>query len=132
VSTAYSVGTVYGGKGHLYTPGVRPALLATPCLASLVTPRRFAGDHPARPVHNTAIFPKLRAYPLVTIRSNALLQSLNVSRATLPFKFSAVLPVKLSTVLPFKFRGLVNALVTLMWFVFDLNIGEVLILVTGA
>jgi hypothetical protein len=28
-STAYSVGTVYGGKGHLYTPGVRPALLAT-------------------------------------------------------------------------------------------------------
>jgi hypothetical protein len=28
-STAYSVGTVYGGKGHLYTPGVCPALLAT-------------------------------------------------------------------------------------------------------
>jgi hypothetical protein len=30
-----SVGTIYGGNGHLYTPGVRPALLATPCLASL-------------------------------------------------------------------------------------------------
>ena len=29
-STAYSIGTVYGGKGHLYTPGVRPASLATP------------------------------------------------------------------------------------------------------
>jgi hypothetical protein len=38
-STAYSVGTVYGGKGHLYTPDVRPVLLATP--------RRFTGDHPA-------------------------------------------------------------------------------------
>ena len=37
-STAYSVGTVYEGKGHLYTPGVRPALLATPCLTSLATP----------------------------------------------------------------------------------------------
>ena len=24
-STAYSVGTAYGGKGHLYTSGVRPA-----------------------------------------------------------------------------------------------------------
>jgi hypothetical protein len=35
-----------GGKGHLYTPGVRPALLATPCLASLATPGRFTGDHP--------------------------------------------------------------------------------------
>ena len=34
-STAYSVGTVYGGKGHLYTPGVCPVLLATPCLAPL-------------------------------------------------------------------------------------------------
>jgi hypothetical protein len=34
-STAYSVGTVYGGKGRLHTPGVRPDLLATPCLASL-------------------------------------------------------------------------------------------------
>jgi hypothetical protein len=29
-STAYSVGTVYGGKRHLYTPGVRPASVATP------------------------------------------------------------------------------------------------------
>jgi hypothetical protein len=48
-STACSVGTVYGGKGHLYIPGVCPILLATPCLASLVTPRRFTGDHPARP-----------------------------------------------------------------------------------
>jgi len=34
-STAYSVGTVYGGKGHLYTPGVCPVLLATPRFASL-------------------------------------------------------------------------------------------------
>src|SRR2546421_10013386 len=44
-STAYSVGTVYGGKGHLYTSGVCPGLLATPCIASLATPRRLAGDH---------------------------------------------------------------------------------------
>src|ERR1700756_1566892 len=44
-STACSVGTVYGGKGHLYTPGVCPGLLATPCIASLATPRRLAGDH---------------------------------------------------------------------------------------
>jgi hypothetical protein len=29
-STAYSVGTVHRGKGHLYTSGVCPALLATP------------------------------------------------------------------------------------------------------
>jgi hypothetical protein len=36
-STAYSVGTVYGEKGHLYTPGICPVLLATP--------RRFTGDH---------------------------------------------------------------------------------------
>jgi len=28
-STAYSVGTVYGGKGDLYTPDARPAWLAT-------------------------------------------------------------------------------------------------------
>jgi hypothetical protein len=34
-NTACSVGTIYGGNGHLYTSGVRPALLATPCLASL-------------------------------------------------------------------------------------------------
>jgi hypothetical protein len=54
-STAYSVGTVYGGKGHLYTPGVRLALLATPYLASLATPRRFTGDHPARPVHDAQL-----------------------------------------------------------------------------
>jgi hypothetical protein len=32
-STAYSVGTVYGGKRDLYTPDARPALLATPRLA---------------------------------------------------------------------------------------------------
>src|SRR2546421_11960176 len=44
-STACSVGTVYGGRGHLYTPGVCPGLLATPCIASLATPRRLAGDH---------------------------------------------------------------------------------------
>jgi hypothetical protein len=37
-STAYSVGTVWRGKEHLYTPGVRPASLATPYLASLATP----------------------------------------------------------------------------------------------
>jgi hypothetical protein len=36
-STAYSVGTVYRGKEHLYTPGVCPGLLATP--------RCFTGDH---------------------------------------------------------------------------------------
>jgi len=30
-STAYSVGTFYGGKGDLCTPDARPALLATPC-----------------------------------------------------------------------------------------------------
>ena len=44
-STACSVGTVYGGKGHLYTPGVCPGLLATPCIASLAMPHRLAGDH---------------------------------------------------------------------------------------
>ena len=44
-STAYSVGTVYGGKGRLYTPDVCPALVATSCLASLATPGRFADDH---------------------------------------------------------------------------------------
>src|SRR3989440_3037698 len=38
-STAYSVGTVYGGKKDLYTPDARPALLATP--------RRFTGDAPS-------------------------------------------------------------------------------------
>jgi hypothetical protein len=37
--TTYSIETVYGEKGHLYTPNVRPVLLATP--------RRFTGDHPA-------------------------------------------------------------------------------------
>jgi hypothetical protein len=46
-STAYSVGAVHGGKGHLSTPGVRPALLATP--------RRFTGDHPARPVDDAQL-----------------------------------------------------------------------------
>jgi hypothetical protein len=35
-STACSVETVYGGKGELYTPDARPALLATP--------RRLTGD----------------------------------------------------------------------------------------
>jgi hypothetical protein len=44
-STAYSVGTVYGRKGHLYTPGVCPGLLATPCLASLAINLHFTGDH---------------------------------------------------------------------------------------
>ena len=34
-STAYSVGTVWRGKGDLYTPDARPALLVTPGLASL-------------------------------------------------------------------------------------------------
>jgi hypothetical protein len=43
-STAYSVGTVYGEKGHLYTPGVCPILLVTPYLASLATPRRFTDN----------------------------------------------------------------------------------------
>ena len=38
-STAYSVETVYGGKGDLYTPDARPALLATP--------RRLTGDAPS-------------------------------------------------------------------------------------
>jgi hypothetical protein len=46
-SSAYSVGTVYGGKGHLYTPGARPV--------SLATPRRFTGDCPARPVGSTLL-----------------------------------------------------------------------------
>jgi hypothetical protein len=61
-STACSVGTVYGGKGHLYTPGVRPALLATPCLASLATPCRLIGNalssdrrRPARPVNDALL-----------------------------------------------------------------------------
>jgi hypothetical protein len=46
-SIAYSIETVYGEKEHLYTPGIRPALLATPCLASLATFRRFTGGHSA-------------------------------------------------------------------------------------
>ena len=54
-STAYSVRTVYEGKGHLYTPGVCPALLATPCLASLATPGRLTGDHRARPVDDALL-----------------------------------------------------------------------------
>ena len=29
-STAYSVGIVYGGERHLYTPDAHPGLLATP------------------------------------------------------------------------------------------------------
>src|SRR5947199_4775670 len=54
-STAYSVGTVYGGKRDLYTPDARPALLATPCLASLATPWLASlvtpcWRRPARPV----------------------------------------------------------------------------------
>jgi hypothetical protein len=44
-STAYSVGTVYKGKGHLYTPGVWPVLLATPCLAPLAITLLITGDH---------------------------------------------------------------------------------------
>ena len=54
-STAYSVGTVHGGKGHLYTPGVRPALLATP--------RRFTGDHPTRPVDDVQLVTPARLTP---------------------------------------------------------------------
>jgi hypothetical protein len=45
-STAYSVETVYEGKGHLYTPSVCPVLLATSRLVSLATSRCFTGDHP--------------------------------------------------------------------------------------
>jgi hypothetical protein len=59
-STAYSVGTVYGGKGHLYTPGVRPASVATPrrptvdaLHAPLTTPCSPRGRRPARPVRLT-------------------------------------------------------------------------------
>jgi hypothetical protein len=37
-SVARSRRTVYGGKGHLYTPGVRPASLVMPCLDLLETP----------------------------------------------------------------------------------------------
>jgi hypothetical protein len=92
--------------------------------------------------------PQQREYSLVAICSNAPFQLLDISRTTLPFKFSAVLPFKFSAVLSFKFRGvygylvpsmirlifvrLLNALVTLMWVMFGLNIGRVLILVTGA
>jgi len=43
-STAYSVGTVHGGKRDLYTPDARSALLSTPCLASLAMPVRPVGD----------------------------------------------------------------------------------------
>jgi hypothetical protein len=38
-STAYSVGAVYEGKGHLYTPGVRPTRL---------TPERGQFSNPLR------------------------------------------------------------------------------------
>jgi hypothetical protein len=38
-STAYSVGTVYGRKGHLYTPGDTP-------VTSLAITLLFTGDHP--------------------------------------------------------------------------------------
>jgi len=66
-------------------------------------------------------------------------QSLNISRATLLFKLGAVLSFKFRGVYGYLvpsmarliFGGLVNALVTLMWVVFDLDI-RVLILVTGA
>jgi hypothetical protein len=44
---AYSVGTVYEEKEHLYISNIRPTLLATSCLASLATSRRFTGGHPA-------------------------------------------------------------------------------------
>ena len=37
-SAAFAVETAYVWKGHLYTPAVRPALLATPWFASLATP----------------------------------------------------------------------------------------------
>ena len=43
-STACSIETVYGGKGDLHTLDARPALLGTPSLASLATPRHFTGD----------------------------------------------------------------------------------------
>jgi hypothetical protein len=44
-STAYSVGTVYRGKEHLYTPGVCPGLLATPrCFPPVIT-LCLTGDH---------------------------------------------------------------------------------------
>jgi hypothetical protein len=44
-STAYSVGTVYGGKGDLYTPDASPcfagdALLVTPCTPRWRRPAR--------------------------------------------------------------------------------------------
>jgi hypothetical protein len=35
-STACSVGTVYGGKGHLYTPDVRPARPVDDALLALL------------------------------------------------------------------------------------------------
>ena len=54
-STAYPIGTIYEGKGHLYTPGVCPASLAAPCLASLATPHRFTGDHPTYPVDDAQL-----------------------------------------------------------------------------
>jgi hypothetical protein len=53
VEALLSVGTVYGGKGDLYTPDARPALLVTPCTPC--TPRwrrsaRIATE--TRPVRN--------------------------------------------------------------------------------
>jgi hypothetical protein len=46
---------VEGKEGHLYTPEVCPALVATPCLASLATPRRFTVDRSDRPVDDARL-----------------------------------------------------------------------------
>jgi hypothetical protein len=61
-STAYSVGTICGGKGHLYTSGVRPASVATPRrpavdaqLALWTTPCSPRGRRPARPVDDALL-----------------------------------------------------------------------------
>jgi hypothetical protein len=51
-STAYSVGTVYRGKGDLYTPDARPALLATPCSQAQADPvYRMVTE--TQPIRNT-------------------------------------------------------------------------------
>src|SRR5205085_5298203 len=65
-STAYSVGTVYGGKGELYTPDARPALLATP--------RRFSG-------HALACF---TGHALACLIDDALLALLGLTTETRP------------------------------------------------
>ena len=43
-STAYSVGTVYGGERHLYTPDAHPGLLATPHRLTGDALPRLTGD----------------------------------------------------------------------------------------